>query len=251
MASALAAAGICLLSRSAAMLRVMSKRLTYHHGDLRRVLLRSSVELLDERGLSALSLREVARRAGVTHSAPYHYFADRSALVAAVAEEGFKVLTSALENARGPLPNPADQFKAIGCAYVRFALENPSYFRVMFRPELTALKGCDDPKHVSQQAFAILVETISECQSKGLAPAGNPMSLVIITWSLLHGLASLWLDGPLSCSPLAESMNAQQLAAVVTETISELFRRCASSPLPTELTLPSFGRTGIPNLEPL
>lgn len=220
----------------------MSKRLTYHHGNLRRALLEAASALLDEGGLAALSLREVARRAGVTHSAPYHYFADRSALLSAVAEEGFSLLTQALEEARDGAHEPLARFAALGCAYVGFALEYPGYFRIMFRPELADLKDCDDPDHVSHRSFRILVDVISECQEAGLAPGGDPMPLVLSAWSLVHGLASLWLDGPLSRSPLAETVSAGQLSTVVTGTMAELLGRSAATPLPAGIELPSADR---------
>src|SRR5205809_439421 len=126
------------LSRWAAgMLPGMSARASYHHGDLRRTLIDASLALVEEEGIGALSLREVARKAGVTHNAPYHHFPDRGALLAAIAEEGFGRLAQETAAARAAVPDdPLARLTACGQAYVRFAIASPAHFRVMFRPEL-------------------------------------------------------------------------------------------------------------------
>ena len=110
----------------------------YHHGDLRRVLLDAAVAAIAERGAAALSLRDLARRAGVSHAAPTHHFRDKAGLLTAVAAEGFALLGTALAE--------ADDFAATGVAYVRFATTHPGHFAVMFRP---VLYHRDDPAVVA------------------------------------------------------------------------------------------------------
>ena len=106
-------------------------RSPYHHGDLRAACLRAAMELLEEGGATALSLRAVARRAGVSPAAPYRHYADRDALISAVAAVGYRELAEQLAAAH-PSPSTADDFGAIAVAYVQFALQRPALFRVMF-----------------------------------------------------------------------------------------------------------------------
>ena len=115
----------------------------YHHGDLRRALLDAAAELLEQRGVEGLTLREVARRAGVSHAATYHHFVDRAALIAALVESGFRQLTLAMQTAAaavgGGVPGSTlDRLRAIGVAYVVFATQHPALFRLLCRPELFA-----------------------------------------------------------------------------------------------------------------
>lgn len=195
----------------------------YHHGDLRRTLLDASLALLEEQGLSALSLREVARRAGVTHGAPYHHFEDRGALLFALVDEGFGLLLTAMRAEQAATPErPEEQLSAAGRGYVRFALAHPVHFRLMFRPELSGDKTAQS--EAGQAAYALLVDSVTACQKAGLAPAGSIELLVVTAWSLVHGFASLWLDGPLS-APDASGIarNPDKIAKGVTSLIGRLF----------------------------
>src|SRR5258708_6887496 len=119
--------------------RVPRKK-SYHHGDLRRALLDAALALLEKSGVEALTLREGARRVGVTAGAPYHHFADKEAIVASVAEEGFVELGEAMAAARDAA-DPASRLGAMGRSYVRFAVAHPAHFRVMFG------KMVDVPRH--------------------------------------------------------------------------------------------------------
>jgi len=143
---------------------------TYHHGDLRSALLGSASEILEEQGLGALSLREVARRAGVSHNAPYRHFPDRDSLLAALAAEGFQQFGDALEK------RPR---REMGEAYVEFALAHPQRFRLMFG----GLPGLSD-----HRAYDAL--------KKSFADLGDDAEYAAAAaWSLVHGLAHLLLDG--------------------------------------------------------
>ena len=162
--------------------------------DLRSELLRTSRRLLDESGPSALSMREVARRAGCTHQAPYHYFANREAILAALVHEGFDELTDMLASARERLGSTDLRaiLTASGSVYVEFALRHPGVFRVMFRPDV-----CDPER------FPEVVQA-GECARHELARLarammgdGAQLEVEVLIWSGVHGLASLLLDGPL------------------------------------------------------
>ncbi len=209
----------------------MKRKAAYHHGDLRRVLLDASLSLIDERGLAGLSLREVARRAGVTHQAPYHHFADRAAVLAALADEGFALLLASMQAQQAKARrSPEAQLTAAGLGYVKFALEHPAHFRLMFRPELREGAAASQ---ASAAAYALLVDSVTAVQKAGAARRGNTPAFVALCWSVVHGLASLWLDGPLAAQPRAPQEVAREvvdllvrmLAADARKTPSRLRRR--------------------------
>ena len=162
----------------------------YHHGDLPRVLLDAAVEAIGEAGPSALSLRDLARRAGVSHAAPAHHFGDKAGLLTAVAADGFRRLAAALSETY----RATGSFLEVGTAYVRFAVTHRAHFEVMFRPELYRT---DDPELVRarQAARSLLYPPAADL-------AGNPVGAddlraAVAAWSLVHGLATLWLNGNL------------------------------------------------------
>lgn len=163
----------------------MDERRGYHHGDLQRVLLAAAVEAIEEAGPAALSLRELARRAGVSHAAPQHHFGDKAGLLTAVAREGFELLAEALAH-------PGDDLLEVGVAYVRFAVEHRAHFQVMFSP---ALYHADDPQLVAarDRAGAVLYAGLRGLPSP---PADTPYAAVA-AWSIVHGFATLWLGGVL------------------------------------------------------
>ena len=161
--------------------------------DLRQEILDTARALLNDVGASGLSMREVARRAGVTHQAPYHHFGDRESILAELVAEGFRTLgrdlaqanTLAAHNLRGAV-------MASGRAYIDFALSNPGVFRIMFRPET-----CDPARFLAVQAAgqaaqATLVELVSMVHGTQTSPA-----LCMVYWAHAHGMASLLLDGTL------------------------------------------------------
>lgn len=208
----------------------MPKRAAYHHGDLRRTLLDASLALVEEAGIGALSLREVARKAGVSHNAPYHHFPDKAAILAAISIDGFERLGAAMAAARREVKgsDPLGRLQSCGHAYVSFAIAHPAHFRVMFRPELA---GCHaDVTQAAAPSFDNLVQSVRDCQEAKVAPPGDPMPLVLTCWSAVHGLASLWLDGPLSQDPKGFGRDPQALAEMVSATLARLIVAAASVP---------------------
>ena len=163
--------------------------------DLRSELLRTSRELLDEAGPSALSMREVARRAGCTHQAPYHYFANREAILAALVCEGFDELADRLAVAHDGLGS-ADLHAVLvasGNSYVEFALRRPGVFRVMFRPDVCDPERFPEVVQAGQRARRELARL-----AKAVMGDGAQVEAEVLIWSGVHGLASLLLDGPLA-----------------------------------------------------
>lgn len=185
----------------------------YHHGHLREALLAAARGLIDEAGVEALTLREVARRAGVTTGAPYHHFADKAALVAALARQELEDLDRAAEAALAGIDDPREQLRALGVAYVMYAVERPAEFRLMFRPELGAPFGMKDP--ATTPVFRLLIRVVAACRAAaGLAEADQSIT-AITAWSLVHGLAALLIDGPLFALA-ADRERVHALAVAVT-----------------------------------
>jgi len=177
-------------------------RRPYHHGNLREALLQGAVRVIAEVGPAAFTLREVARRAGVSHNAPYRHFRDKDALLAAVAAQGFRELTQAM---REPGERPAqassnsplsalEKLKQSGLAYVAFAVRRPEHFTVMFDAPVV---GSKDPEYTqaSQETFNTLLNYIRTCQEEGQLPDGNTMERALYAWSLVHGIAKLAVAG--------------------------------------------------------
>ena len=178
--------------------------------DLRRTLLDASVNLLATEGLEAFSMREVARRARVSHQAPYHYFPDREAILAEIVAEGFQQLRSDMLAAMAPAKTPSARLSAIGHAYLDFALKHPAHFKLMFRSEMVSAEKHKDADDCANSAFDVLVSTVDEVMRER---QGKPdRSLVLASWSLAHGLATLTLEGKLK-EQFGGSWRAQVAAA--------------------------------------
>lgn len=163
--------------------------------DLRERLIDVSAALVAERGVGGLSLREVARRAGVSRQAPYHYFADREAMLAAVAEEGFRRLVAAFD-AVPPGGDAVARLGAAGRAYVRWARENPAHFRIVFRPELVDLERFPAVLEVGADARGRLDACVAALVAEGRVDPGDAAGVAALAWSTVHGAAALELDGP-------------------------------------------------------
>ena len=164
----------------------------YHHGDLRAACLRSARELLQEDGSAGLSMRAVARRAGVSPTAPYRHFADREALLSAVAADGYRDLAGYLSAAH-PEPRTPDDLAAVAIAYVRFALDHPALFRAMF------VEPCDDGNDERALAVAVISAYVGALVER-VFPNSDPEGMATAVWALVHGLAFLHLDGKLDAS---------------------------------------------------
>ena len=172
---------------------------TYHHPDLRNTLLEAAVALIGEVGPRGFTLREVARRAGVSHNAPYRHFDSRDDLLLAVALEGFERLTERMQKTLAPGKTPIERLELCGCGYVDFAMGWPNHLQVMFdlapAPHTHGQRQSHD--HVGENAFLVLLNCIKAAQAAGDLPAGDPMPLALTAWSLVHGIAKLGIGGNL------------------------------------------------------
>ncbi|MBE1486991.1 TetR/AcrR family transcriptional regulator [Plantactinospora soyae] len=162
----------------------------YHHGDLRRALLTAAAEAIEESGPTALSLRDLARRAGVSHAAPAHHFGDKAGLLTAFATEGFGMLADSLNGIRAE----NDSLLELGVGYVGFAVAHRAHFEVMFRPELF---DSEDPALAAakQQASDALRAGVATLPETTAGPEAANAQLA--AWSIVHGFATLWLGGAL------------------------------------------------------
>lgn len=171
-----------------------SDRATYHHGNLRAALIAAGREILAEEGVTALGLRAVARRAGVSATAPYRHFRDKAALLAAIAAEGFRGLAAAMREAAEGLSDPRERMAAIGRAYVSYAVENSAVMRLMFGPEIPDKTSEPELREAGEEAFAVLS---GELAATGARDAVSP-DAALAAWSLVHGLATLLIDGQIN-----------------------------------------------------
>ncbi len=181
----------------------------YHHGDLRRALLDTALEAVGEQGPAALSLRDVARRAGVSHAAPTHHFRDKTALLTALAAEGWSLLADAL----GEATADGRDFAELGVAYVVFATSHPAHFAVMRAPGLA--RG-DDPDLAAamERARAQLRAGVRRFEA---GSTRDTDTTALAAWSLVHGLAALILEGAV---PLKPDTYVAALARTVTARLS-------------------------------
>lgn len=170
----------------------------YHHGDLAETLISTTVQLLQEKGAGNLSLREVARIAGVSHGAPAHHFTDKTGLLTAVAIQGQERLAEKLEQSQVGIKNPIERLITAGEAYVRFALSHPGHFDVMFQKEMITAED-PDFKLASAKARQVLETAIRDLallQAKNNQPSAHRIEATLAAlWSQVHGFSLLWQSG--------------------------------------------------------
>ena len=194
----------------------MAKKATYHHSDLRRALLDAALQALAEG--KDISLRDVARRAGVSHTAPYRHFADKEALLVAVAEEGFVAFGKYLQEAKESLEGkPLQALQATGVAYIRYAIQHPTHYRVMFGQDLHNRDDHPALLETSTATFEILVSIIQAGQGQGKIKSDDARQLALGAWAQVHGLAMLLLDGQCSVQGIEaiEAMTKQMIQSSI------------------------------------
>jgi AcrR family transcriptional regulator len=195
----------------------LTARAEYHHGNLRRALLDAALALFAERQRFDFTMRELARAAQVTHNAPYRHFADRWALLDALAAEGFALLREEqLATAKDHVRDPRARIAKLGEGYVRFAETHPHHFRLMF---LRPLRGASkELAAAARTTFLPLEEAIADAEARGLLRPGlKKRDLAVAAWSLVHGLASLVVGGQLPLSARGLRGRIAALTTVFTE----------------------------------
>lgn len=191
----------------------------YHHGNLPAALIEAALALIVEKGPEALTIREVAARAGVSHAAPYRHFADKSALMAAMAKEGFDLMVARMHHRMGAYPDDALlRLKYCGIGYIEFAMAHPAHYRVMFGPQLDQRTAPEALKQSAATSFQTLFDAITACQAAGVMQAGDPMAMALAAWSMVHGFSMLLIDR------LVQERNFQQpLPAMIEGLIDALY----------------------------
>jgi AcrR family transcriptional regulator len=181
--------------------RVRTKpRSRYHHGALRRALLDAALALIEQDGPEALTLRAVARVAGVSPNAPYNHFEDKAALLAAVAEEGLDLLYREMTEAGARATGSAARLEAIGVSYVMFASSNPSRFRLFHATAIGKKSAHPTLVAAYERTFGVLLDTMGMCQREGVVRDGDVRRLALTAWSTVHGLATLLVEDQLEAA---------------------------------------------------
>jgi AcrR family transcriptional regulator len=187
----------------------------YHHGDLRQALLDEALRTIQSHGVEHLTLRTAGDRLGVSRSALYRHFADKQALLAAVGREGFRMLRQAITEAWIQTGRGRAGFEAMGRTYVKFAVEHPSHYRVMFGRFVES--SSKDVEFVDEAAgaFQALVNALTDQQQEGLVRPGDPVLQARLVWAVVHGVAMLAIDGQLGC----QTQDHEMLTAAAIEAI--------------------------------
>jgi len=185
----------------------------YQHGNLRQALIQAGLKLLTEAGVGGLSLRAAAQLAGVSHAAPYRHFADKDALVAAIGEEGFRLLTARMlaEVAATAPTNLLDRLRALGLGYVGFAVEHPAYLRVIFGGVARSVKETPGLQAAGAEAYQTLRDAVADGVQAGELREADVDMLALSCWSSMHGFSMLVVDQALP--PELCGVGAAQTAA--------------------------------------
>jgi AcrR family transcriptional regulator len=178
----------------------MKRHDRYHHGDLRRALLDAALALCEAEGPDALTLRGVARAAGVSPNAPYNHFADKAALLAGVAEEGLDVLAAEMTAARDAATGAGPRLEAIGVAYVGFAQAHRARFRLFHATAIGAKTSHPALAAAYERTFGILLDAIRACQKEEVVRGGDVRRLALTAWATVHGLATLLVEDQLEAA---------------------------------------------------
>jgi AcrR family transcriptional regulator len=176
---------------------------TYHHGDLKNALIQAGIEILSVDGIKGLSLRRVAKRAGVSHAAPYAHFKDKQALIAAISTEGYKKLFVQLNQIDQQYTNdPLKKLVEVAWCYLQFAVNNPAHFKLTFSGVIEKEKDYPAFVEISQKSFAFITDLVAKCQAVGVLRAGPSDLIAVHLWGSIHGLATLLIEGQLSTQVL-------------------------------------------------
>ncbi len=196
----------------------------YHHGDLKNALIEAGIEILSKEGVNGLSLRKVARKAGVSHAAPYAHFADKQSLIAAIALDGHSKIHARIEEVQVLHPNdPLKQLVRLAWAYMQFGLESPAHYKITFSGLIENEKNYPELVEVTRQSLAALQKIIADCQSAGILSSSEyETEIVAITlWGLIHGLVSLVIESQVS-SDLMKKTQPQDMVIAALQQVARV-----------------------------
>ena len=198
--------------------RKPAKPRAYHHGDLKAALVEAGARIVERDGVMALSLRGVAREAGVSQTAPYHHFADKEALLAEIAATGFRDLSAEMEVRGSAIAGASPRLGALGTAYVLFATENPGRFRLMFGPLIGEKAAYPALLEASLSSYQMIRAAVAAYLEEAGRDAENPEAATMAAWSLVHGLATLINDRGFN----SEAMGAPDIETLTRQATSYL-----------------------------
>jgi AcrR family transcriptional regulator len=188
----------------------------YHHGDLRAALLAEAAAMIAEGGAASLTMRALGQRLGVSRAAPYRHFSDKTALLVAVAAAGFNRLNARLQTIdAGAQRSSVEQFRLMGEEYVRFALENPAHYRLMYGKEALERQDQHELREAANAIFEQLVGVIQAHQRSGGIKRQDPRAQAYVAWSAVHGLASLWIEGQIQATDDIDGLIRQTTRTVL------------------------------------
>ena len=168
----------------------------YHHGDLRAALLAEAAAMIAEGGAASVTMRAIGQHLGVSRAAPYRHFADKTALLVAVAADGFERLRGRLQTADAGAPRSGvERLRRMGEEYVLFALDNPAHYRLMYGKEALTRQDLPELREAANALFEQFVGVIQAHQRSGGIKRQDPRAQAYVAWSAVHGLASLWIEG--------------------------------------------------------
>lgn len=173
----------------------MTKRKNYHYGDLRSRLVEVTSEILENEGIDSLTMRSLSKRLGVSRTAAYRHFPDKTALLKAVAEDTFNMMRVYIHEKLDSMKTPLDRFEAISHAYLEFAAKNSARYRQMFSMEVVSEPGAPGLKEAAWKAFSEFMAVIENCQNEGVFKLNDPVELANVAWATVHGLSLLLIDG--------------------------------------------------------
>ena len=189
---------------------------TYHHGDLKNALIQAGIELLAREGVYALSLRKVAARAGVSHTAPYSHFADKQGLIAAISTAGYRKIQERVQAVY--TENSQDALRLLvytAWAYVQFAIQEPDHFKITFSGVVEKENSYPALVDAAQGGYNLFTRVVSICQAEGILRPGSPELMAIGLWGSIHGLVTLVLEGQVSHTILERYTWQQMLIFVL------------------------------------
>ncbi|MFO7584981.1 MAG: TetR/AcrR family transcriptional regulator [Anaerolineales bacterium] len=193
-------------------------KITYHHGDLKNALIQAGIKILASDGVGGLSLRKVAREAGVSHAAPYAHFADKQDLIAAIASDGHRLILEQFESVQTRYANdPLRQFVAAAWAYLKFGLDSPDHYRITFSGVLQDEHSHPNFIENSQRNMQVLKTIVEECREAGILNTEDISSELqaVVVWGILHGLVLLIIQQQVPGQLLEQCAPEEMLAAAL------------------------------------
>lgn len=184
----------------------------YHHGNLKNALIQAGIDILAKEGVSGLSLRKAARKAGVSHAAPYAHFADKQALIAAIATDGHKMIYARIEQVMQRYPDdPLRQLVETAWAYAEFGFEEPDHFRITFSGVVEKERDYPALVEETRNNYEMVRQIVTRCQAAGILSPGEPDLVAVGVWGLVHGFVSLVQEGQVSHTVLSQYSRREML----------------------------------------